>query len=135
MAIETRDHAQAAAAAIQEANRKFMDAFERRDTAALARFYGDDALVMPPHSEAVRGRDSIGEFWQGMFDIATSVTLETIDVMAAGDAVVEAGRYRVMAGESVADRGKYLVVWKQEGGQWKLHRDIWNTSQPPAQGA
>ena len=26
--------------------------------------------------------------------------------------------------------GKYIVVWKRDGGQWKLHRDIWNTSMP-----
>jgi len=30
----------------------------------------------------------------------------------------------------VADRAKYVVVWKKVGGQWLLHRDIWNTSQP-----
>jgi ketosteroid isomerase-like protein len=28
------------------------------------------------------------------------------------------------------DRGKYIVVWKDEGGKWKLHRDIWNSSLP-----
>lgn len=22
---------------------------------------------------------------------------------------------------------KYVVVWKKEDGQWRLHRDIWNT--------
>ena len=30
------------------------------------------------------------------------------------------------------DSGKFIVIWKQEGGQWKLHRDIWNSSMPPA---
>ena len=23
-----------------------------------------------------------------------------------------------------------MVIWKNDGGTWKLHRDIWNTSQP-----
>ena len=23
-------------------------------------------------------------------------------------------------------KARYLVVWKREGGSWKLHRDIWN---------
>jgi ketosteroid isomerase-like protein len=35
-------------------------------------------------------------------------------------------------GGKVVDRGKYIVIWKREQGQWKLHRDIWNTSMPPA---
>jgi ketosteroid isomerase-like protein len=28
------------------------------------------------------------------------------------------------------DQGKYIVIWKQDGGQWKLHRDIFNSSLP-----
>lgn len=27
----------------------------------------------------------------------------------------------------MTDVGKYVVVWKDEGGVWKLHVDIWNT--------
>jgi ketosteroid isomerase-like protein len=30
------------------------------------------------------------------------------------------------------DHGKYVVIWKKEAGGWKLHRDIWNSSQAPA---
>ena len=28
------------------------------------------------------------------------------------------------------DEGKYIVIWKREAGQWKLHRDILNRSMP-----
>ncbi len=31
------------------------------------------------------------------------------------------------------DAGKFIVVWKQEAGQWKLHRDIFNSSMPAQQ--
>jgi ketosteroid isomerase-like protein len=34
------------------------------------------------------------------------------------------------AGGTEADRGKYIVIWKNQGGLWKLHRDIWNSSKP-----
>jgi ketosteroid isomerase-like protein len=37
----------------------------------------------------------------------------------------------LVANGSVADAGKYIVIWKKDGGTWKLHRDIWTTS-PPA---
>jgi ketosteroid isomerase-like protein len=30
----------------------------------------------------------------------------------------------------VLDEGKYIVIWKHEDGQWKLHRDILNSSRP-----
>jgi ketosteroid isomerase-like protein len=32
---------------------------------------------------------------------------------------------------NVLDRGKYVVVWQREQGQWRIHRDIWSTSLTP----
>lgn len=126
MAIATRDE-------IQTANREFMAAFERHDAPAVGRFYTDDALLLPPNADVVRGTGAIAEFWQSMFDRGvTSVTLDSMDVDEMSDVAVEVGRYRVMAGGALADQGKYLVVWKHQGGQWKLYRDIWNTNQPAA---
>ncbi len=46
---------------------------------------------------------------------------------------MEQGRYELAdADGNVADHGKYIVIWKRDGDDWKLHRDIWNTSTPPA---
>ena len=28
------------------------------------------------------------------------------------------------------DKGKYVVVWENENGSWKIYRDIFNTSMP-----
>jgi hypothetical protein len=33
--------------------------------------------------------------------------------------------------EQGEDRGKYVVMWKSTPEGWKLHWDIWNTSQAP----
>jgi hypothetical protein len=44
---------------------------------------------------------------------------------------VEVGKYTLsVAGGQVVDRGKYVVIWKQEGDEWQWHRDIWNSSLP-----
>jgi ketosteroid isomerase-like protein len=52
-------------------------------------------------------------------------------VEAGADTAIELGKYTlVLKDRRVADAGKYLVVWKQQGGAWKLYRDVWNTSQP-----
>jgi hypothetical protein len=32
----------------------------------------------------------------------------------------------VLTLESGGATFKYVVVWKKVGGQWRLHRDIWN---------
>jgi ketosteroid isomerase-like protein len=52
-------------------------------------------------------------------------------VTVRGDLAAETGKYDLTGADgTVLDSGKYVVVWKREGGHWKLHRDIWNTSMP-----
>jgi ketosteroid isomerase-like protein len=31
-------------------------------------------------------------------------------------------------GGQVIDHGKYIVVWRREKGQWKLHRDMYSSN-------
>ena len=73
-------------------------------------------------------------FWQAVMDMGLkTATLETLELEEYGDIAVEQGRYQLADAEgNVADHGKYMVIWKRDGGDWKLHRDIWNTSTPPA---
>lgn len=58
-----------------------------------------------------------------------AVRLETIEVVGGKETAIEIGKY-LLSGETgnIMDRGKYVVVWQQVGGRWKLHRDIWNSS-------
>ncbi len=59
-----------------------------------------------------------------------SASLTTVDVQQAGDIAFEVGTYEMKGGDGkVLDRGKYLVVWKRENTEWKLYRDIWNSSE------
>jgi ketosteroid isomerase-like protein len=58
--------------------------------------------------------------------------LETVEVEGHGDTAVEVGKFTLKSeGGQVLDQGKYIVIWKQEEGQWKLHRDIFNSSMAP----
>ncbi len=59
--------------------------------------------------------------------------LETVEVEGYENFAIEVGKYTLLGADGrVADAGKYVVIWKTERGNWKLHRDIWNTSQPGA---
>jgi uncharacterized protein (TIGR02246 family) len=113
-------------------NKQFTDAFGRGDAAGLANLYTVGGQLLPPHSEVVAGRDAIRAFWQGALDAGLKdATLDTVEVDYAGESAVEVGRYTLRGeGGQIADVGKYVVVWKSEGGGWKLHRDVWNTSRP-----
>src|SRR5262249_15004228 len=116
---------------IETANRAFTDAFKRGDGGAMAGLYTADGQLLPANSDFVRGRAAIRAFWQGVIDLGLKdASLETVEVEPHGDTAIEVGRYRLLAaGGAVADAGKYIVIWKNDKGAWKLHRDIWTTSQ------
>ena len=128
----TQSTATGAREAILAANEKFMDAFGRGDAAGLAALYTEDGEVMPPNSDFVRGKQAVQGFWQAVMDMGIKgARIETTEVEDYGDAIVEVSTYELLGGEGQAlDAGKFIVVWKQEDGQWKLHRDIFNSSLP-----
>ena len=117
---------------IVAANEKFVAAFSRGDEAAIASLYGKDGQVLPPHNQAISGKEAIQAFWKSVMNMGIKAAkLETLEVDNYGDTASELGKYSLQgeAGQEV-DTGKYIVIWKLEGGQWKLHRDIWNSSRP-----
>ncbi len=118
-------------AAIAAVNEHFMAAFNRWDAAGLADFYTENGQLLPTGSDFVTGKVAIQAFWQGAMDMGITKTLrlETVEAEGHGDTAIEIGKYTLSwEGGNVLDRGKYVVIWKQESGQWKLHRDIWNSS-------
>ncbi len=120
--------------AIAAVNQQFSQAVAKGDASAVAALYTTGARVLPPNSEPVQGREAIQKMWEAF--VAGGIreaALTTNEATAAGDTAFEEGTYVIKTPDGqVADRGKYVVVWKKEDGRWKLHRDIWNTSQPAA---
>lgn len=132
--VGTELAAQDARAAIETANRAFEGAVTKGDGAAMAALYTAQAQLLPFGSDVVSGTPAIAKFWQGVIDSGIAGgSLKTLEVEAHAGTAHEVGQYELKgkAGQ-VLDRGKYVVIWKQEGGRWKLHRDIWTSSMPPA---
>lgn len=119
-------------AAIEAANKQFVAALAKGDAAGISALYTAGGQALPANSEPVSGRAAIQSFWKGVYDSGiTQATLTTSDVESQGDLAAETGTYELRMNDGkVADRGKYVVVWKREDGRWKLHRDILTTSQP-----
>ncbi len=117
---------------IVTANLKFTEAFNNGDTATLAKYYTSDAKLFPPNSKEIEGQKAIEVFWKAVMDMGIKkAELETVSAGSCGDYALEEGHYKLYAeGDQMVDQGKYIVTWKKENGQWKLYRDIWNTSNP-----
>jgi ketosteroid isomerase-like protein len=103
----------------------------RRNFAALDYVYTVDARILPPGAPMVSGREAIKKFWSDMVQSgnAKSAVLTSVDVLPAGEGVVEIGRASLTIapeGQPVALEVKYVVFWRQEAGLWKWHVDIWN---------
>ena len=112
--------------AIEAANKKWAAAASRGDGAGVAALYTTDAQLLPSQSDFVRGTQAIGQFWQAVFDSGvTGVSLTTVEVESCGNAAHEVGTLELRGADGkMLDQGKYVVLWKKEGGSWKLHRDI-----------
>jgi uncharacterized protein (TIGR02246 family) len=117
---------------IAEANTRFEAAFNAGDSAALAALYTPDAVVMAPNLTRLVGREAIRGLWQSFFDAGVSdLDLNTIDLTIAGSRASEVGTLSLTSpdgkGGRVTAHAKYIVLWQQlGGGEWRLHRDIWN---------
>jgi len=117
---------------ILAANENFMASFNQGDASGLAALYTENGQLLPPNGDFVTGRQAIQGFWQAVMDMGVkSAELETVEVEGMGKTAYEVGEYKMFAdGDQIIDTGKYVVIWKQVEGQWKLHRDIWNSSMP-----
>jgi uncharacterized protein (TIGR02246 family) len=118
--------------AINTAIQKFMTAFRQGDADLLASIYTENARLLPPDSEMLTGRNAIKDFWRGAMDIGIKeATLETVEFEDGQNIVSEIGKYTLTIeneGERAESSGKYVVVWKKEGEDWKMHIDIWNAN-------
>jgi uncharacterized protein (TIGR02246 family) len=117
---------------IAAANERLMAAFRRGDAAGVAAVYTEDGQVLPPNSDVIAGRQEIQKFWQDAMKMGiTALQLETVEAEGSADSANEVGRYTLQGvGGQAIDEGKYIVIWKQEVGQLKVYRDIWNSDRP-----
>jgi ketosteroid isomerase-like protein len=109
----------------------WIEAFNAGDLDALAAMYTEDTRLLPPNGEMAQGRDVVRAAFGEMIDAGLKAELETIEAIAAADIGYKLGTFKVLGPDgSVMDRGKFIEVWKQVGGEWKIARDIWNSDVP-----
>jgi uncharacterized protein (TIGR02246 family) len=106
-------------------------AFNKGDASAVAAMYTEDAFVLPPGAEMVKGRAAIEAFWRQAAQQMGDAKFTTVDVLALGPrAAREIGTVSLKSKSQPPQEitAKYAVVWRKVGGKWKLATDIWNTS-------
>ena len=97
----------------------------------LVDLYAADALVLRPNVPPVRGAAAIREFFFAALDSGLGeVELEPMRVEVFGDLAYEAGRCKMLIPVAVSkrreERGKYLVLFARQAGDWKAIADCWS---------
>lgn len=99
---------------------------------AMADRYTEDAILMPPGSEVVAGKNSILEFWM-------TTTLPSMHksvpekIIVEGSTAHDYGYYYVQSQKPGEEPGpvfsaKYYILWVMDAsGEWKIKMDMWNS--------
>jgi ketosteroid isomerase-like protein len=108
---------------------------QARDASLTASAYADDALLLPPNGETVRGRPAIEAFWKQQYGGGfNAVDGASNGLTTSGDLGYEWGTatFESQAGNQTAvDVTKYVNVLKKDAaGTWKIAMTIWNSSKP-----
>ena len=111
-----------------------------KDAPGIAELYAEEGAVMPPNAPIGKGRAAIQQTWASMmrtpgFDL--TITPEQIVISSSGDMALDRGTYALTvapAGTTQSDTGKYVVVWRKIGGDWKAAADIFNSNLPASGG-
>jgi len=122
--------------AMQKTNELFAtEVVGNRNYDALDLVYTSEARILPPGAPMISGRAAIKDFWKRLIEgtNATGGSLSSVDVMPAGDGVIEIGSAVLTmqpAGQNEPSQleVKYVVCWLQEEGAWKWNIDVWNTN-------
>ncbi|MFM6925306.1 MAG: YybH family protein [Ferruginibacter sp.] len=122
-----------AKAAIAASNKVFGACFATGDSTTFANCYTSDACINVTGMPRMCGTQAITAFFNGGHKMGiTNIVITTEEVMGGKEAVVETGKYEMFVGNNIsAEKGKFIVIWKEENGKWKMYRDIWNSDAPP----
>jgi ketosteroid isomerase-like protein len=107
----------------------WFEAFARGDAAAAVSFFSDEALLLPPNSPPIEGRDAIAAFLQDLMDSDIKMEAQQIEQAFEGH-IAYRHLWITFSGPdgSVHDKGRAIEIWRRVHGGYELYRFIWNSS-------
>ena len=110
----------------------FSQYYMSRDYDKLAGAYTLDGKILPPDTDIIEGREAIRKRWvlpDGVDIPYHKITPAEIKIIGdyAYDVGYYEGRSKRANGEIQSFKGKYVIIWKKEEGDWKIYLDIWNS--------
>jgi len=117
----------------------FEELFYRGDAATMTSFYTQDAVIMAPDSEPVRGRHAIQEFWQAACEAAQragmtrTINVQHVERSGGLGYVLSTVTLEIPAadGQPATITFHDVTVWKTGAdGRWRVAVDSANRTAP-----
>lgn len=119
-------------ASIHQSNLRFMNAFKEGDSIEAASCFMKNGVIMLDGFPSINGKEEITHFFsQIMKNGVKKYELDTKNIWGDSSILVEEGVYKLTGKDKKeVGKGKYIVLWKPESGNWKMFRDIWARDYP-----
>ncbi len=106
--------------------RSYEGAMVKGDIVALGNMYTKDAEIFNDGSPSTIGRRNIIKVFEGWARDSVTGNFTTTGMWGCEDMLVEQGTGKFAhATGKWESTGKYLLVWKNVDGVWKIFRDTW----------
>lgn len=92
--------------------------------------YTKNAKIFPNNLDIISGRSAIAKYWK--LPEGVSITYHKVtpsEIKITGKEAYDYGYYEgktMTKGEESSWKGKYVIIWKKVGKDWKIYLDIWN---------
>ena len=123
--------------AIREVNEQWLALIRDHDAVAVSKLYTADGAMMAPGAPIAQGQPALEKAWGGLMQMpGFGLTFEADQIVVAsgGDMALDRGVYQLSLDGpdgAMKDIGKYVVVWRNVDGQWKVAADIFNSDGAP----
>ncbi len=106
--------------------------FNAKDVDKILGLYVDNAVFMPPNRPLLRGREPLKGFYEGLFNGGSKdLKITPGEISGHGPLAYASGSYSMMNGD-VHDRGKFLFIFRNMSGNWKIEYTAWSSDLPPS---
>ena len=117
---------------------RYETALNTNDIKTILDLYGSEPVFMPQHAPALVGRDAVQAGYEQVFaTLKLNVKFTVHEIEEVGNwawvRTSSAGTTHILAaGIDVAEGNNELFVFRNEQGNWKIHRYLFATTQPRA---
>jgi uncharacterized protein (TIGR02246 family) len=120
-------------AAIEAVTERWALAYAKGDLEAISQMYTEDAKLLPEGSGAVVGRAAILKYFEKNLrpTLPATLSFSHYEIYGNGQVATSVSELEIRDPDGrLKTRGKQIIVLLNQGGQWKIHRDIWTNNGP-----